>query len=44
MPAGAALVIGALAAQLATRSIASLLFGVGAMDVVTYSGAPRSCW
>ena len=37
--AGAALVIGALAAQLATRSIASLLFGVGAMDVVTYLGA-----
>ena len=39
MLAGAALVIGALAAQLATRSIASLLFGVGAMDVITYAGA-----
>ena len=39
MLAGAALVIGALAAQLATRFIASLLFDVGAMDVVTYAGA-----
>ena len=39
MLASAALVIGALAAQLATRFIASLLFGVGAMDVVTYAGA-----
>ena len=39
MLAGAALVVGALAAQLATRFIASLLFGVSAMDVVTYAGA-----
>jgi putative ABC transport system permease protein len=39
MLAGAALVIGALAAQLATRFIASLLIGIGAMDVVTYAGA-----
>jgi putative ABC transport system permease protein len=39
MLAGVALVVGALAAQLATRFIASLLFGVGAMDVVTYAGA-----
>ena len=39
MLAGAALVVGMLAAQLATRFIASLLFGVGAMDVVTYTGA-----
>jgi putative ABC transport system permease protein len=39
MLAGAALVIGALAARLATRSIASLLFGVGAMDVAAYAGA-----
>jgi ABC-type antimicrobial peptide transport system permease subunit len=37
--AGAALIVGALAAHLATRFIASLLFGVGAMDVVTYAGA-----
>ena len=37
--AGAALVIGALAAQVATRFIASLLSGVGAMDPVTYAGA-----
>ena len=35
MLAGAAFVIGALAAQLATRFIASLLFGVGAIDVMT---------
>jgi putative ABC transport system permease protein len=39
MLAGAALVIGALSAQLATRSMASLLFRVGALDVVTYAGA-----
>jgi ABC-type antimicrobial peptide transport system permease subunit len=39
MLAGVALVVGALAAQLATRFIASLLFGVSAMDVVTYAGA-----
>jgi putative ABC transport system permease protein len=39
MLAGVALVVGALAAQLATRFIASLLFGVGALDVVTYAGA-----
>ncbi len=39
MLAGAALVVGMLAAQLATRFIASLLFGVGAMDVVMYTGA-----
>ena len=39
MLAGAALVVGMLAAQLATRFIASLLFGVGAMDVVTYAGS-----
>jgi putative ABC transport system permease protein len=37
--AAVALVVGALAAPLATRSIASLLFGVGALDVVTYAGA-----
>ena len=39
MLAGAALVVGTLAAQLATRFIATLLFGVGAMDVTTYAGA-----
>ena len=39
MLAGVALIVGALAAQLATRFIASLLFGVNAMDVVTYAGA-----
>jgi putative ABC transport system permease protein len=39
MLAGVALVVGALAAQLATRFIASLLFGVSAMDVATYAGA-----
>ena len=39
MLAGAALVIGALAARLATRYLASLLFGVGAMDVAAYAGA-----
>jgi ABC-type antimicrobial peptide transport system permease subunit len=37
--AGVALAVGALAAQLATRSIASLLFGVGTVDLVTYAGA-----
>jgi putative ABC transport system permease protein len=39
MLAGVALVVGALAAQLATRFIASLLFGVSAVDLVTYAGA-----
>jgi predicted permease len=39
MLAGVALVVGALAAQLASRFIASLLFDVSAMDVVTYAGA-----
>jgi putative ABC transport system permease protein len=31
-----ALVVGAVAAQLATRVIASMLFGIGASDIVTY--------
>ena len=37
--AGVALVVGAVAAQLATRYLGRFLFGVGSMDVVTYTGA-----
>jgi putative ABC transport system permease protein len=37
--AGVALLVGILAAQLATRFIVSLLFGVSAVDLVTYTGA-----
>jgi putative ABC transport system permease protein len=37
--AGAALVVGVLGAQLVVRFIASLLFGVGAMDALTHAAA-----